>query len=846
MRHVGPLPLRLFVYRACAAVASLVLVAACSKAAVSGPDDSADAANTMDVSVGADAGLCDDACQAQGKPPGGACVGTAAYFATYAWPQVFSTCVNCHVAGGQAASTRFVLKAPQVPGFLALNQQIVATAAALEEGGQPLLVLKPTLAVPHAGKQVLAPGSAGVAVLLETLRQLAQPVVCPGDAPTETTLTQGVTLLDPYTTLHKASLQLVGRPPLQSEIDAVDAGGLGALDAVIAAQVQEPAFDERLRVVFSDVLLTDGFRANNTTDSPSNLIRSDDFPATAVHYWGGENWAWRSWPDGEGIRLVEALAREPVEFIVHAHRTGAPLSTMLTAKFRLLNAYSARFFGVPYKGFAPGTPFAQIPAPQEFVEVAHVPGINEVNGDGEYAGILTSTAFLQRYPSSPTNFNRKRARFTYKYFLNFDIMKSAPRIDASAVDLNDTPTLKNPQCTGCHAQIDPVAGAYMNEDECGYESAVFYQPPGSPKSNACSDNGWAPLTKMFAPGVGPAAADVLALADRPHALEKLGAHIAAQPAFADAIVQHVYTSMLGRKLLQAPADPNQPGFAHLDAAYNAEQTTLHQLATTFATHGQVLAPLLAAIVQTPAFRAVAADKPGRVELTGLGGGVLTTPENLDRKLRAVAGVTWQEHGALVAANTGYQRLGRHDGTDDALLLQREELKTLYGGMDGSFQGVKARQSQPSSLTAAIVEHMALEVACLATTRDFDRPATDRLLFPLVDVALVPTGHPHDADQAPILANLRHLHQRVLAERLGPDDPELLASYQLLTTLHADGLARIQAGKETKDLERPCAADIDVATGQVLAGTKTDPTYMRRAWQGLLAYLLMDDRFVLEL
>ena len=55
-----------------------------------------------------------------------------------------------------------------------------------------------------------------------------------------------------------------------------------------------------------------------------------------------------------------------------------------------------------------------MPNPQAYEPVAHVPVINEVDAQGEYAGILATSSFLLRYPSSPTNFNRKRARFTYK------------------------------------------------------------------------------------------------------------------------------------------------------------------------------------------------------------------------------------------------------------------------------------------------------------------------------------------------------------------------------------------------------------------------------------------------
>ncbi|MBT9560916.1 MAG: hypothetical protein IV100_33130, partial [Myxococcales bacterium] len=745
----------------------------------------------------------------------------------------------------QAESSRYVLKPKEVPGYLALNQAIVAKAAELSAGGQPLLLLKPTASVPHGGQQVVAPESAELAVLIETLKRVADPVVCPGDEPDPSTLTDGVTLLDAFQTLHKASLQLASRPPTDAEIAAVDAGGVDALPAIIAAQLKEPAFEERLREIFSDVLLTDGFRANNTVDNTGNIV-NDYYPSGAVDYWGGENWAWRSWPNGEGIRLVEALAREPVEFVVHAFRAGAPLSTILTAPYRLLNAYSARFFKVPYKGFAPGTPFDQIPDPTEYVEVSSVPVINEKDGSGEYAGILTTSSFLLRYPSSPTNFNRKRARFTYKYFLAFDIMKSAPRIDASAVDLNDTPTLKNEQCTGCHSQIDPVAGMFQNQDECGYDDAVYYQPPGSPKNNACDDAGWVPATEMFPPGVAPAPAEPLALEDRPRALEALAAHIVSQPAFADAMTLHVYSALIGRRPLQAPADPTQPGFAELDAAATYEASELARLSTIFQESGQQLGPLIVAIVMSPTFRAAAADKPGRVELVGLGGGVLTTPENLNRKITATTGVIWQVHGATAALNTGYQRVGRHDRTNDAYLLLREQLKTLYGGMDGSFQGVKTRQTEPSTLTAAIVEHMALEVSCLATARDFDKAPAERLLFPDVSLSLLPSGDPSAADQAPIVKTLQRLHRRLLGEHLEADAPELLASYALLTELQQQGAARIAAGQESEDLERPCSTDIDVATGVVSAGMTTDPTYVIRAWQGLLSYLLMDDHFVLEL
>ena len=481
----------------------------------------------------------------------------------------------------------------------------------------------------------------------------------------------------------------------------------------------------------------------------------------------------------------------------------------------------------------------------ELVPISSVPAVNENATQGEYAGILTTSAFLLRYPSSPTNYNRKRARFTYKYFMDFDIMKTAPRIDASAVDLNDYPTRRNMQCTVCHAQIDPLAGAYQNQDECGYEATTYYRTGA--KSGECNNaTGWVIADHMFSPGVGPGEANIIPEVDRPRALELLGAHIAGQPTFARSIVTHIYTGLIGRPLLAAPADVTIPGYIALDAAYTAEQAEIARLATLLQMEGLRIKPLVREIVKSVAFRAADADAGSRLELGGLGGGALTPAEVLDRKVEATTGIRWRRHLWAVPRTTGYQRLGTHDGTTDAYLLQREQLKTLYGGMDGSFDGVKVRQRLPSTLTAAIVEHMALEVSCEASARDFDRPAAQRRLFPLVESSVIPNGNMGDASQAPIIANIRHLHERFLGERLAANDPEIGATYALLYAAQQAGRAEITAGTANEGLDRPCANDMDLSTGMLTnGGTTEDPEYVIRAWQTVVAYMLMDFNFVFE-
>ena len=73
-----------------------------------------------------------------------------------------------------------------------------------------------------------------------------------------------------------------------------------------------------------------------------------------------------------------------------------------------------------------------------------------------------------RYPSTDTNRNRARARWTYYHFLGVDIEKLAPRTtDPIALADTNNPTLKNPACTVCHESLDPVAGAYQSFGDRG-------------------------------------------------------------------------------------------------------------------------------------------------------------------------------------------------------------------------------------------------------------------------------------------------------------------------------------------------------------------------------------------
>lgn len=74
----------------------------------------------------------------------------------FAAGQVLSLCTSCHVAGGQAQSTRFQIN---VADGLATARSIATLVDAANPAGSRILT-KPTTVKPHGGLQLILPGSA--------------------------------------------------------------------------------------------------------------------------------------------------------------------------------------------------------------------------------------------------------------------------------------------------------------------------------------------------------------------------------------------------------------------------------------------------------------------------------------------------------------------------------------------------------------------------------------------------------------------------------------------------------------------------------------------------------------
>ena len=149
----------------------------------------------------------------------------------------------------------------------------------------------------------------------------------------------------------------------------------------------------------------------------------------------------------------------------------------------------------------------------------------------------------------------------YQHFLGIDIMQLAPRsTDASAVAAKyEIPTMQAPDCVVCHTTVDPVAGVFQDYD---FEGHI------GPRKD-----GW--YTDMFQAGFE---GEELPASERWRAPQWLAERAVKDPRFPVAMVEHVYSIMMGRKALQAPDDIEDPFFGAKRRAFREQRRMITELA----------------------------------------------------------------------------------------------------------------------------------------------------------------------------------------------------------------------------------------------------------------------------
>lgn len=807
----------------------------------------------------------------------------AEFFETTVWP-VLSQCTACHRDGGSAETqgARLVLDPVSAVNSLAAVRDYVRLAG-------DRLVDKPTeYQTEHAGGGFFDTDSDEAQALAEAvLRFGSDAPQCAGDD-SETSRDAGyddVALISRARTLRKASLMLAGEMPDTASVDAVSEDD-DTLRLALREMMTGPVFETWLKNSANDHLLTRKYLTGMTSaqealggtyyeglyDRTGEAFDAADQADVACEASGSEDSA--ECLEAQTLRerasiiyeeTQRALAEEPLELIRHVVTNDRPYTEILTADYRMMNPFTYEILDgeswtEPYDDMDP-TDWR--PGQIRRYRVNWNTSLTERTGRAYLpsAGILTSPVFQLRFPSTDTNRNRARARWTFDFFLGVDIERLAVR----AMDPEELQTVTNPgapgsSCFGCHSIMDPVAGAFQNWgndghylDRSGYDALPqTYVDAGEDYHEG---DRW--YRGQLAPGFNgddmPTLAPYGPVNGYDDALIWLAERIVADDRFAEGTVKFWFNGVFGRDPLLQPLVTTDPDYTERLEAWQAEQGLINDWAERFRQSNYDLKALLVDMMMSPLYRAEAftvENATRQAVLDELGIGRLLTPEQLDRKLTATTGYTWK---------LSWQ--------DDPQLLENYYL--FYGGIDSD--GLTERPDTLNSLMASVSQRMANEVACEIVLQEF-WPGMPRTLFPGVSITTDPDT---EAGEAAIRSTIRSLLWRLWGVT---DDEEVDAAWALYDALYtqrmswADPPAFISQVAEwdssgtadpandeycpVRDLDPDDGIDVSLDWGAVdwqagpegireHLGSYYNPEQTLRPWVGVLVYLLTDIQFLTE-
>ena len=344
------------------------------------------------------------------------------------------------------------------------------------EDGASYIVNKIQGALGHGGGIQVAAGTdeyANMERFLALLGEDVGPVTI-----TPETLFDGVKMESARSTLRRAAIIFAGRIPTNEEYESIEAGGLTSIRAAIRGLMKGTEFHEFLIRAANDRLLTDReYQGVLPSSGPFvDFINESHRLATETDS-SGDGFNEQFWHS----RVQHGAFRAPLEQIAHVVENDLPYTEILTADYVMANPFSAKAYGASTVFEDPSDVFEFKPSDivsyyrdceGKVVKNTEHGDFVEDSGpcatDYPHAGLLSTTAFLQRYPTTATNRNRARARWTYYHFLGLDVENSASRTtDPVALADRNNPTMNNPACTVCHEVLDPVAGSFQNFGDTG-------------------------------------------------------------------------------------------------------------------------------------------------------------------------------------------------------------------------------------------------------------------------------------------------------------------------------------------------------------------------------------------
>ncbi|WP_082354017.1 DUF1588 domain-containing protein [Marinagarivorans algicola] len=488
--------------------------------------------------------------------------------------------------------------------------------------------------------------------------------------------------------------------------------------------------------------------------------------------------------------LVSELREEPLELIHHVVKNNLPYTEILTADYTMVSHEMSRLYNYP-------TPVAKgrwVKGQNTGQHVSTANGLpskdwnNSRLLDFPHVGILSSIAYLNKYPSTATNRNRARSRWTMYHFLGYDIEASAPRVNIDDADDSENPTLNNPACTICHITMDPIAAGFQDFNDKGlYRTGnrALDSLSRDYKKTDLYENG-----QTWYADVLPAGFNGEDTPQGEEPLRWLAEKLVADPRFGPAVVKFWWPAIFGEKLYATKSDEELV----------KQQEFVVDVAKKFKNSNWNLKDLLANLLMSDWYRAnnLAGSGDNTEAPLTYSGNRLLTPEEMVIKQKSLF-----DNAGLYDAN--------HSGA--------------FGGIDSV--NIESRDRNMNVVKMNVVKANSYRESCSIAFKDFDKPKATRSLFPLVELS--------DEAEPKIRAQLVYLHERLLNERHGPNAKAINEAYALFTKLKENAEARGNTRLIGNDYL--CAGERNK--------NNFDTKFTFAAWKGVLVALSSDYQFITE-
>jgi cytochrome c553 len=490
-------------------------------------------------------------------------------------------------------------------------------------------------------------------------------------------------------TYRRASILLGYGVPEASKLDNLTNASEATLKSELRSLMQGDNFRQFLKTGANDQLLV---RSVNINDIRFRLRsyykRFDEIESTTPN-----RSAWER-------DLINEIREEPLELINYVVQNDLPYTEILTADYTMMSDSLADLYRAQ-----------NIPADDQWArgknqgQYQHT-GRNRpsVDWDGAnpisqpHVGILSSLAYLNQNPSTATNRNRARSRWTMYHFLGYDIEASAPRVNIDDASDGNNPTLNNPACTVCHTTMDPIAAAFQDYSDRG----IFRK---NRADNSLSDDYL--RSDLFQNGqtwyadVLPAGFDGKSMpASEADPLRWLAEQITMDERFAEATIKFWWPAIFGNELYETPSLTE----------LTEQQAFVNSISADFRASNYDFKKLLTELFVSDWFRATNISRLVTSEASPItySGTRLLTPEEIGAKSRSLFN------------NTG-EYLDKHYGA--------------FGGIDSI--DVTVRDRNINIVKMNVVKSNAYTESCSITYQDFMKPIGNRQLFNHIELEDVP-------------------------------------------------------------------------------------------------------------